>query len=258
MIKFFRRIRQQLLTENKFRKYLIYAIGEIVLVVIGILIALQINNWNELRKYNLIEKEILKGLIIDFSETKSRLKETINLQNTAFSYGKRLLFLYKTNTLLEKKDSIPTFVGFGALSWWRAEPVTGTYDAMISTGNIKLLRNKKLRRLLSEFDAELKSGFEDHEYSMDLLSELTLEQSTYAFNFLYDPTRKDLDLPIIDNITETEKNLNEAINKLNQNERFFGLLSSRLLMEKNRLERQEKMLLFVNNVIELIELELNK
>ena len=50
MIKFFRKIRQQLLTENKFSKYMIYAIGEIILVVIGILIALGINNWNENRK----------------------------------------------------------------------------------------------------------------------------------------------------------------------------------------------------------------
>jgi hypothetical protein len=50
MIKFFRKIRQRLLTENKFSKYLIYAIGEIVLVVIGILIALSINNWNEHKK----------------------------------------------------------------------------------------------------------------------------------------------------------------------------------------------------------------
>src|SRR6056297_2485873 len=49
MIKFFRKIRQKMLSENKFSKYLIYAIGEIILVVIGILIALQINNWNENR-----------------------------------------------------------------------------------------------------------------------------------------------------------------------------------------------------------------
>ena len=47
MIKFFRKIRQKLLTQNKFSKYLLYAVGEIVLVVIGILIALQINNWNQ-------------------------------------------------------------------------------------------------------------------------------------------------------------------------------------------------------------------
>lgn len=50
MLRFFRQIRQGLLTHNKFSKYLLYAIGEIVLVVLGILIALQINTWNEDRK----------------------------------------------------------------------------------------------------------------------------------------------------------------------------------------------------------------
>ena len=59
MIKFFRKIRQNLLMENKTGKYFKYAIGEIVLVVIGILIALQINNWNEDRKNQIEEKAIL-------------------------------------------------------------------------------------------------------------------------------------------------------------------------------------------------------
>jgi len=55
MIKFFRKIRQKLLTENKFSKYLLYAFGEIILVIIGILIALSINNWNEEKK---LEQEV--------------------------------------------------------------------------------------------------------------------------------------------------------------------------------------------------------
>ncbi len=59
MIKFFRKIRHRLLTENKFSKYLIYAVGEIVLVVIGILIALSINNWNEGRKTKSQERDLL-------------------------------------------------------------------------------------------------------------------------------------------------------------------------------------------------------
>ena len=62
MIKFFRRIRQQLLTENKFSKYLIYAIGEIVLVVVGILIALQFNTWQIEKKDRQIEKTLLKNI----------------------------------------------------------------------------------------------------------------------------------------------------------------------------------------------------
>ncbi|MDC6391119.1 DUF6090 family protein [Maribacter sp. PR1] len=67
MIKFFRSIRQKMLTENKFSKYLLYAIGEIVLVVIGILIALQINNWNEARKQNTIVNTYLKGMVLDLN-----------------------------------------------------------------------------------------------------------------------------------------------------------------------------------------------
>lgn len=63
MIKFFRKIRQKLLDENRFSKYLIYAIGEIVLVVIGILIALQINNWNENEKIKTEERILITGLI---------------------------------------------------------------------------------------------------------------------------------------------------------------------------------------------------
>jgi len=55
MLKFFRTIRKKLIEEDNVRKYLLYAIGEILLVVIGILIALQVNNWNEERKLNLLE-----------------------------------------------------------------------------------------------------------------------------------------------------------------------------------------------------------
>ena len=78
MIKFFRKIRQRLLTENKFSKYLLYAIGEIALVVIGILIALSINNWNEWKKERVKEREILidlaENLEINIKAIESNIK----------------------------------------------------------------------------------------------------------------------------------------------------------------------------------------
>jgi len=64
MISFFRRIRQKLLTQNRITRYLVYALGEILLVVIGILIALQVNNWNEVRK----AKDAQEIMLISFSE----------------------------------------------------------------------------------------------------------------------------------------------------------------------------------------------
>ena len=63
MIKLFRKFRQNILFEGKNGRYLKYAFGEVILVVIGILIALQINSWNENRKNRILEKEILTELI---------------------------------------------------------------------------------------------------------------------------------------------------------------------------------------------------
>ncbi|WP_019669899.1 DUF6090 family protein [Eudoraea adriatica] len=78
MINFFRKIRQQLLSQNKVSKYLLYAIGEIVLVVIGILIALQINNWNEERRDRIIEQKVLEGLAKNLEMNIERFEKRLN------------------------------------------------------------------------------------------------------------------------------------------------------------------------------------
>lgn len=79
MIKFFRKIRQKLLTENNFSKYLLYAIGEILLVVLGILIALSINNWNTYRKDRIKEKELLNGIVVNLELNKKLILERIGM-----------------------------------------------------------------------------------------------------------------------------------------------------------------------------------
>ncbi|NNC50522.1 MAG: hypothetical protein HKN51_05370 [Saprospiraceae bacterium] len=78
MIKFFRKIRQKMLTENKFSKYLLYAIGEIILVVIGILIALQINNWNENRKQQIKLQQIYHEILADLKRERDYANFIIN------------------------------------------------------------------------------------------------------------------------------------------------------------------------------------
>lgn len=91
MIKLFNKIRQRLLTENKFSKYLLYAIGEIVLVVVGILIALNINNWNEGRKATKQEIKILSELKSDLETNLEELKETYNVTNSRQQYANLIL-----------------------------------------------------------------------------------------------------------------------------------------------------------------------
>jgi hypothetical protein len=94
MIKFFRKIRHNLLMENKTGKYLKYAIGEIILVVIGIWIALQINNWNEDRKSLRAEKEILTNLYdnlrvdsIQFVYYRVQFQQVDSLHKDLYNYG---------------------------------------------------------------------------------------------------------------------------------------------------------------------------
>ncbi len=94
MIKFFRKIRQKLLAENKVRRYLIYAIGEIILVVIGILIAIKINNWNEAqqKEKNVLStlEEIQDELLLNITNTNEVFDSFIfkdSMNNLVFNNG---------------------------------------------------------------------------------------------------------------------------------------------------------------------------
>lgn len=127
MITFFRRIRQRLFSENKFSKYLGYAIGEIVLVVIGILIALSINNWNEQRKANDKERATLMNLLQDlkadslsFRNNRQTLKDINSLHKSLYDVG----VANKLNVTIENPHYIRRGLDFN--------PITGDNDPFIA------------------------------------------------------------------------------------------------------------------------------
>ena len=134
MIKFFRRIRQQLLTENKISKYLLYAVGEIFLVMIGILIALQVNEWNNERNRKKSEQAIIEQLIIDLSKSQYELEKQIewNLRS-ARKYAQVLQAFWKTKL----PDNITDYAGNGAGSNVYS-PILGTAQSLINSGNLEL------------------------------------------------------------------------------------------------------------------------
>tara|TARA_R110001592_G_scaffold13470_3_gene61734 strand:+ start:2562 stop:3026 length:465 start_codon:yes stop_codon:yes gene_type:complete len=154
LIKFFRKIRQKLIIENKTSKYFKYAIGEIFLVVIGILIALQINTWNENRKAASEEIKILNALKEDFKVSKDRIKATMVSQNRVINHSKILIEVYERQNKIEHQyfdthlDSLSHLLAYGN-SWYRAELVTGAYNSLISAGKIDLIQNEDLRSKLA-------------------------------------------------------------------------------------------------------------
>jgi len=115
MIKFFRKIRQNLLMENKTGKYFKYAIGEIILVVIGILIALQINNWNENRKNSINEKALLANTINDLDADKKRFTNNQKEADTILKVYKKLYELgldEKSNIEIKNPNYIRRILSF--------------------------------------------------------------------------------------------------------------------------------------------------
>lgn len=92
MLKFFKKIRRKLLQEGNLKQYLIYALGEIILVVIGILIAFQINSWNDNRKSLRLEKQHLLNLKNEISQSLSRLETSEEFNNLTLSHIDKILY----------------------------------------------------------------------------------------------------------------------------------------------------------------------
>lgn len=257
MIKFFRKTRQNMIKENRASKYLLYAIGEIVLVVIGILIALSINNWNEIRKATNEETKILIALQSDFKVSKTRIEETMFIQQKVLGYAKTLINIHERQDDKEFEyfdthlDSLDNLISYG-ISWYRTEPVTGAYNALISAGKVDLIKNEKLRHLLAQFAADLESGFEDQESTMDLLaslnntlSEVTLKIASNRFRVRYQLEQRKIDTL---KISKT----------LFKNDSFFGNLYNKFILENNRLKRQQSMLNQTNSILLIIDKELHE
>jgi len=146
MIKFFRGIRQKLLSENKFSKYLLYAIGEIVLVVIGILIALQINTWNEDRKNAANEAHVLNEILNNLMEDQTQIIHILQRRKTAQQAIENLLSILKTEPL-DEKDMADNITHF--LSFERFYPLNNSFEMMKSNG--LLIENKELRTAVSRY-----------------------------------------------------------------------------------------------------------
>jgi len=150
MIKFFRKIRQNLLTENKFSKYFLYAIGEIMLVVIGILIALQLNNLNEIKKNKGYERDYLLRIKSDLNKDITELKghfrsDTLKLNSATF------LGRFMNSDTIETNPEIILnhfFANF-RLNWFEGKNVV--FDEMKSSGKISLIVSDSLRNKIQNY-----------------------------------------------------------------------------------------------------------
>lgn len=175
MIKFFRKIRQQLLSKNQVSKYLVYAFGEIILVVIGILIALGINNLNQERINKNTEQIYLHGLEEEFKTSKLKLEELIQVNQGNIDGAKSILkYIADPNKSPgEKEFSQLLYQSFS--SDIAFNPNNSLLNEMINSGNLKILSNSELRRLLTNWISTLED-IKRQENELDIQREHVLNE----------------------------------------------------------------------------------
>jgi hypothetical protein len=150
MIKFFRKIRQNSLMEKKTGKYLKYAIGEIVLVVIGILIALSINTWNEGRKEGIKEQLILKSLKANLKENLKLLSLANKAAIDAYNASLNLNELITPNSGKINTNQIDSLTSI-MFDYFTFDANSGAINEIINSGQLNIIKNDELKNQVSNW-----------------------------------------------------------------------------------------------------------
>ena len=156
MINFFRKIRKKLADDNKPLKYLRYAVGEIVLVVIGILIALQINNWNEGRKDRVLEKKLLENLADNLEQNEDLMEYRIRFINFFRDEGQHIIKVLDQKLPYHDSLSVMFHPALMNTSGFRLSDMG--YESIKASG-FEIIRNDSLKKELSIFFEERQPRF---------------------------------------------------------------------------------------------------
>lgn len=234
-----RSIRQKLLLNNHFVRYFRYALGEILLVVMGILIALQLNNWNTDR----IDRHREQKLLLDFKNelltTREKLLDKQKNRILSFELGSRIKEkwargedTYSEFLELKKNDFV---IGI-------SNPTIGVLTSMLSSGQIELIRHDSLKYLIAEWKNQLEDLFENETFSWD--------HSWKNLNFEYTiyPTESETE-----NWTESRKR--EAYNQLCQSIYWQNTFSSALGSVRHAMTSCKMTLEQLDKMVALIDRE---
>lgn len=252
MTPFFRKLRKQLSDDNKPAKYIRYAAGEIILVVIGILIALSINNWNENRKVKIKEGVYLANIKTDLEMNIISLREFINTRNESIISANNILDYFNKKKELDLDEF--NFHTINVMIWFPFIQNDNSFLELMNSGNLALISNKSIKNELLNMQAKYKNiEFIENEMQQDFE------------NYLYDPYFT------IVNLDRSLKNYNEQIeqakvstqiteievSELLKNNRFVNGFVLSIYNSQLLLDEYNSMIDRTNQTIELIDLELN-
>ena len=160
MLTFFRKIRKSLIDSSSARRYLLYAIGEILLVMIGILLALQVNNWNEHRLALLEEEKLYCTMHQDMKLFHFYKEEGHSSYTSVILAAEQLLLLINDPSVKTSEEQIDEYLSALGKRWLTgAGSVTNIYDLLISSGKLELLNSTEVKRNLQLLNSHLEYMF---------------------------------------------------------------------------------------------------
>ena len=260
MIKFFRHIRKELMEQNKTSpnnsvgragKYFKYAIGEIVLVVIGILIALQINNWNDQRLERTQEIKFLKNIKADLNKDLIKLDNQLAIRKEKYK-GTTKLISQINGAPITDLDEL-TYNVVNSLMEWRFTPNNGTYNELNSSGNLNIISNDSIKSLIMELQELYKTNT------------FAIEHETFDYQeYISKPFNKHLTLQLLFPVYNGDKTVEEqglsieTYSELFESAEYNNGLYIINLISYEYLSLYENIKTTSEKVINLIDQEINK
>jgi hypothetical protein len=228
MFKFFRRVRQALLSESKFSKYLLYAIGEIALVMIGILLALQVNNWNEERLKKNREQVYLNLLLRDLNTDIEFYKSNIEFYDLVLESGIKVLD-YSDGINDRKYTNWELLVdAFHASQIWPIIIESATYEELKSAGELSILNNSVLRDRLGYYYGGGTSRYQSTIGINPPYRKMARMQIPFSIlDYMWDECHETVgDIQVLHKCDPviTEEKAGEILNKLTNNKELMGEL----------------------------------
>ncbi len=250
MIKFFRKIRQNVLNEGKTSKYFKYAIGEIILVVIGILIALQVNNWSENQKDRNEERNALIDLKEEFLYNSNVFKKHLSLKKKVNQQWIKLIDTLSNDNSVN--DGSIRRTRSGSDTYILSQSVL---DKLLFTGVIDKIENDSLKTLLSSWNYIYKE-YEDDEimHSEFIEKEFALyEMKLIPFLYAKNGTANKLPSPFYN-----AEDMNQYIINANNDFYYRNLLLRNQYYLNNVINEGDILQKTLNEIITLLDEEIKK
>lgn len=254
MIKFFRKIRQDLLAKKQLNKYLMYAFGEVILVMVGILLALFISNWNNNRIEVKKERWYLVNIVEDLIYQKVILEDMRDFNIETIETCKSILKDYSIHKNFAKIDSLNHRLN-DLLITYDFPNVNNTYTELVSSGQFGLIKDKTIS--IDIINYYLNSDENAKSTNSDIVNIFYPEISTAINQFseveVYDEDIKEGEEYLLDLDKEISKHLNKLLTKTSTKLTLINAIKTKIHLQNTHLILAKETLSLNDSLIKKID-----